>query len=58
MKVTLTKDEIQRYKELRSKINTARTRTEVSVYTQQAKAIIEGGKRRYVDKLERKKINA
>ncbi|MCJ8012100.1 hypothetical protein MUG84_10130 [Paenibacillus sp. KQZ6P-2] len=52
-KITLTNDEINEYNRLKQRIREARTRLEVSVYTKQAEEILEKGRLRYVDKLEK-----
>lgn len=52
-KITLTNDEINEYNKLKLKIRNARTRIEISLYTKQAEDILEKGRIRYVNKLEK-----
>ncbi|MDR0270453.1 hypothetical protein [Paenibacillus sp.] len=51
-KIILTNDEIDEYNRLKQKIRDARTRMEISLYTNQAEVILEKGRSRYINKLE------
>ncbi|MWV46007.1 hypothetical protein GRF59_20520 [Paenibacillus sp. HJL G12] len=52
-KITLTNDEINEYNKLKQMIREARTRVEISLYTKRAEEILDKGRLRYVDKLEK-----
>lgn len=52
-KITLTNDEINEYNRLKQMIREARTRMEISLYTKRAEEILERGRLRYVNKLEK-----
>ncbi|WP_151734371.1 hypothetical protein [Paenibacillus tengchongensis] len=55
-KIILTQSELNEYNRLKTKIKLARTTTEVSAYSTQAKEILDTGRKRYISQLENKRI--
>ncbi|WP_150270826.1 hypothetical protein [Paenibacillus tepidiphilus] len=57
-KIILTQSELNEYNELKTKIKLARTTTEVSAYSNQAKDILDTGRKRYISQLENKRFSS